>query len=83
MLEIVLREKDNTIYFIFTRKNVIFDIKNKNSKRIYLWVLFFLNNKNKFYFFKERNSKLKYKLQAYKIIKDLLKIESDKLIFKN
>lgn len=83
MLEIVLREKDNTIYFIFTRKNIIFDIKNENSKKIYLWVLFFLNNKNKFYFFKERNSKLKYKLQAYKIIKDLLKIESDKLIFKN
>jgi hypothetical protein len=83
MLEIILREKDNIIYFIFTRKNVIFDVKNKNSKKIYFWILFFLNNKKNFIFFKNKNSKSKYKLNAYKIIVDLLKIESEDFIFSN
>jgi hypothetical protein len=81
MLEIILREKDQKIYFIFTRKNIILDIKNKNCKKIYFWVIYFLNNKIEFDLFKNKNCKLNFKLQAFKIINDLLKVESENLIF--
>ncbi|MDD3976186.1 MAG: hypothetical protein PHN22_03445 [Candidatus ainarchaeum sp.] len=73
--KMILREDLNKIYFIFTKKNIILDYKNKDCKKIYNKITKIRYNKN---LYKIEKNKI-----IIKIIEDIIRIYPKSKFFLN
>jgi len=79
MIEIVCRERENKLYFIFPIKNLILDINTFDPKKIKKKIMYYLNHTSSY---KKLNKNIKNETVRL-ILKDLYLIEGKKLFKKN